>query len=476
MPYATSRLPHRLPALLLLCTFALLANAAAATGGYTKVQAVEGITEYRLDNGLRVLLAPDHTAELTTIDLTYLVGSRNEHLGQGGLSHVLEHLMLKGTPTQPDISTEFQRHGLTVEAGASVDRTRYTATFAASATTMGWYLDRQADSMLNTGTTSADVQAVRPEILAEIQERDQSPPRLLRQKMRGAAFHWHQYGNDPMGTQTDIASIHAGRLQAYYGEYYQPDNAILTVTGKFDTASTLCLIVRSLGKLPRPRRNIPDDYRTEPLQDGNHAVTLRRPGSQPLVAAMYHIPPSRSPDYTLMMLAADILATGTSRRLHDELVASGMPGNVSSQALGGRDYGLIEFRAALKPGMDTEGALRILNRTVETVRLFPYTAEELNLARRRWLSHWSQVQGEPQALAEALSRAASYGDWRLFFLERNRVRDATLADVQQVAERYLTRGNRTEGRYVPTDTPDVKPSNAPIDLGPELERYDIDVD
>ncbi|ALM86511.1 pitrilysin family protein [Bordetella sp. N] len=451
-------------------------GAAGTPNGYTRIIAAEGVTEYRLDNGLRVLLAPDDARVLTAVDMTYRVGSRNEHLGQSGLSHLLEHLVLKGTITQPDSADAFQRRGMSVKASTSADRTHYVATFVAAPDKLAWNLAWHADAMRHTGLTRADVDATLPNLFQELEARENTPERVLRQKMRGAAFHWHSYGNDPMGTRADLANVRIDHLQAYYREYYQPDNAVLTIAGRFDVDSTLAAIVATLGKVPRPSRNLPTEYGVEPLQDGSHSLTLRRVGGNPLVATMYHVPATPSRDHTLLLLAADMLATGGANRLQGELVGQGLAALISSMALGWRDYGLIEFRAALRPAMDTESVQHILNRTVESIRQYPFTPEELNLARRRWLESWNRTSTDPRALTEALSKASVHGDWRLIFLERDRVRDATLADVQRVAEQYLVRANRNQGRYIPTALPEPQSSSAPVNLEPELKRYDADVE
>ncbi|MFC4275416.1 M16 family metallopeptidase [Achromobacter aloeverae] len=471
-----SALSRRLPALLVFWSLGAQAIPANAPDGCARTRSAEGITEYRLDNGLRVLLAPDDTQTTTAVDLTYRVGSRNEHDGQRGLSHLLEHLVLRGTPTHPDISASFQRRDMNVKASTSAERTHYAATFLAAPATLAWYLGWHADAMVHTGVTRADVDGVLPKILDEVEAGENAPERVLRQKMRSAVFHWHRYGNDPMGTRADFANVRIDLLRAYYREYYQPDNAVLTITGKFDAAATLSAIVETLGKVPRPSRNMPADYDVESLRDGNHAITLRRRGGYPLAAAMYHVPAPHSRDHTLLLLAADMLATGGAHRLRGELVTPGLAGTISSTALGWRDYGLIEFIAALKPAVDNDNAQRILNRTVESVRLHPYTQAELDQARRRWLDGWTRAQADPLALADALSKASVSGDWRLVFLERDRVRDATLIDVQRAAERYLLRANRNQGSYIPTAEPERQPATAPIDLGPELKRYDTDVD
>ncbi|WP_454689059.1 M16 family metallopeptidase [Achromobacter aloeverae] len=478
MSLAFSGLPRRLATLLffcsliVFCSLACQAAKASAPDGYVKIRSAEGVAEYRLDNGLRVLLAPDDAQASTAVDLTYRVGSRNEHDGQRGLSHLLEHLVLRGTPNHPDVSGEFRRRGIDVEAGASADRTRYTATFAATPAALAWYLGWQADAMVHTGIARADVDAVLPRIREELAANESTPERALRQKMLGAVFHWHRYGNDPMGTPADFADVRLDRLQDYYREYYQPDNAVLTIAGKFDAAAALSAIADTLGRLPRPHRNLPADNDVEPLRDGNHAVTLRRVGGRPLVAAMYHVPTARSPDHTLLLLAADMLATGGRHRLRGELVVPGLAGAASGASLGWRDYGLIEFRATLEPAVDADAAQRILDRTVESVHLHPYLREELDQARRRWLDAWARTQADPRAWAQALSQASVNGDWRLVFLERDRVRNATLADVQRVTDQYLLRANRHQGSYLPIPTAERRPAADPADLGPELERYD----
>lgn len=227
--------------------------------------------------------------------MTYLVGSRNENYGQTGMAHLLEHMLFKGTSTTRNAMGEFSRRGLQANGSTSSDRTNYFASFAANPDTLKWYLGWQADAMVNSLIAKEDLDSEMTVVRNEMESGENSPFRILMQKMQAAAFQWHSYGKNTIGARSDVENVDIGQLRAFYHQYYQPDNAVLIVAGKFDPQATLADIESTLGKLPKPDRQLPPEYTVEPAQDGERAVTLRRTGGTPLVAAMYHIPPPAAP-------------------------------------------------------------------------------------------------------------------------------------------------------------------------------------
>jgi zinc protease len=444
--------------------------------GVAQVTSIEGITEYRLENGLRVLLVPDESKPTTTVNMTYLVGSRRENYGQTGMAHLLEHMLFKGTPTLRNAMGEFSRRGLRANGSTSDDRTNYFASFAASPDTLKWYLGWQADAMVNSLIAKEDLASEMTVVRNEMESGENSPFRILLQRLHGVAYQWHSYSRDTIGARSDVENVDVDQLRAFYHLYYQPDNAVLIVAGKFDPQSTLADIQNTLGKLPRPKRALPPEYTVEPPQDGDRAVTLRRSGGTPLVAAMYHVPAAGSPDYIPFDLATTILADTPSGRLYHALVPTRQATSVFGFVMDKLDPGTAMFGAQLQADMDPNAAQATLIATLESVKDKPFTQEELDRARSKWLTSWQQTYSDPEEVGVALSEAIAQGDWRLFFLMRDRARDAKLADVQRVAQTFLLQSNRSAGQYLPTDKPERAPLQTRPDLAQALQGYVGDPD
>ncbi|OWT72838.1 MULTISPECIES: pitrilysin family protein [unclassified Achromobacter] len=464
-------LSRQLKVLLFSSFIAFQAGAATVPDGVTETSTVEGISEFRLGNGLRILLAPDDSKPTTTVNMTYLVGSRMENYGETGMAHLLEHMLFKGTPTTRNALGEFNRRGLQANGSTSSDRTNFFASFAANPDTLKWYLGWQADAMVNSLIARADLDTEMPVVRNEMERGENSPFNILMQKMQGVAYQWHSYGKVTIGARSDVENVDIDQLRAFYHQYYQPDNAVLIVAGKFDPDSTLQAISETLGKLPKPSRKLRREYTVEPVQDGERAVTLRRVGGTPLVAAMYHIPAAASPDFAPLDLATTILSSEPSGRLYHDLVTRKLAAGTFGFTMDQLDPGIAMFGAQLEPSMNQDVAMKTLTATLESVKQKPFTQEELDRARSRWLIDWDRTYSDPERIGVALSEAIASGDWRLFFLERDRVRAAKLPDVQRVAEQYFLRSNRIEGRYIPTTALERAPANTRVDLSAVLKDY-----
>ena len=440
--------------------------------GITEISSVEGITEYRLaGNGLRVLLAPDDSKPTTTVNMTYLVGSRHENYGETGMAHLLEHMLFKGTPTTPNALGEFSKRGLQANGSTSTDRTNYFASFAANPDTLAWYLGWQADAMIHSTIKREDLDTEMTVVRNEMESGENSPFQMLWQKMLAGAFQWHNYGKSTIGARSDVENVDIVQLQAFYRTHYQPDNAVLIVAGKFDPQAALDDIAKSFGPIPRPDRKLPPEYTVEPVQDGERKVTLRRTGGSPLVAAMYHVPPAAHKDYAALDLASMMISDTPSGRLFKAMVPTKVAASVLGFTMDEYAPGIVMFGATLQPGSDQPKALDTLTATVESVASQPFTQEELDRARAQWLKSWDQLFADAQKVGVGLSEAIAIGDWRMLFVSRDRVRAVTLADVQRVASEYLIQSNRTEGQYIPTE----KPARAPVptipDLAEDLKGY-----
>ncbi|HEX6945523.1 MAG TPA: pitrilysin family protein, partial [Casimicrobiaceae bacterium] len=261
-------------------SLAAWAQPAALPPGVTQGASVEGITEYRLGNGLRVLLFPDASKPTTTVNMTYLVGSRHESYGETGMAHLLEHLVFKSTPTIPSIFQELGRRGMRFNGTTSFDRTNYFETFTANEENLEWALRMEAERMTQSGFAKSDLDTEMTVVRNEFEMGENSPQRVLWKRLQAQAYDFHNYGNVTIGSRADVENVDIDRLRAFYRTYYQPDNAVLIVAGRFDPARTLELIATTFGPIPKPTRTLPKLYTLDPVQDGERSVTVRRVGSE----------------------------------------------------------------------------------------------------------------------------------------------------------------------------------------------------
>ena len=458
----TTRL-FALAALLLSLAFAG-GTFAQQPAGLAKVTTVEGIAEYRLDNGLRVLLLPDGSLDTITVNVVYLVGSRDEGYGESGMAHLLEHLLFKGTTRHPDIKTEFTAKGARWNGTTSLDRTNYYETFTASAANLDWALELEADRMVNSRIARADLDSEMTVVRNEFESGENSPFGVLSQRMAAAAFIWHGYGRATIGALSDIENVPIARLQAFYRHYYQPDNAVLVIAGKFDEAPTLDLLARHFGPLPRPTRTLQKTYTVEPVQDGERSVTLRRAGDVQIVSALYHIAPGASSDYAAIDLLTAIISNVPGGRLHKALVETKLATSIWGFERQQREAGYASFGASLRPDMSLDAARDALLMALETIAENPLTSEELERARTQLLNEIENTLANTRTLSTTLTEYIAIGDWRLLFLHRDRIKQVKLADVQLTATHYLKASNRTLGLFIPT----AKPERAEIPAVPDL--------
>ncbi len=437
----------------------------------TLVTEVEGLSEYRLANGLQLLLVPDASKPTTTVNLTYHVGSRHENYGETGMAHLLEHLLFKGTPKNPQVWGEFTKRGLRANGSTSYDRTNYFASFAANDDNLRWYVDWLADSMVNSFIAKRDLDTEMTVVRNEMEMGENNPMRMTVMRGMASLFQWHNYGKPTIGARSDVENVDIGRLQAFYRRYYQPDNATLIVAGSFDREAVLRWVRSSFGRLAKPQRALPRLYTVEPVQDGERSYTLRRSGGSPLVSVGYRAPAAAEPDYAAVELLASILGDEPSGRLHRKLVEGQLAAGVWGWAWDLHDPGAVMFGAQLAPGQDMAAARAALLETIEGIAAEPVTAEELERARTLWLNAWQRNFNDPERVGVALSESVGQGDWRLYFLLRDRVRQLTLADVQRVANALLLPAGRNVGEYLPTEKPERAPAMSLPDVEAMVKGY-----
>ena len=421
--------------------------------GVSKITSVEGITEYRLANGLKVLLFPDASKPTVTVNVTYLVGSRHENYGETGMAHLLEHLLFKGSPKNPSVVKEFNQRGMQMNGTTSLDRTNYYEIFQASENNLNWALEMEADRMVNSFIAKKDLDSEMTVVRNEFESGENSPFRVLTKRMQSMAFDWHNYGNSTIGNRSDIESVGITNLQAFYRTYYQPDNAVLLVAGKFDDAKALTQIAKVFGAIPKPKRTLPKFWTVEPTQDGDRTFTVRRKGDIQIVAVAYHMPGALHPDNDALSFAAEILSDTPNGRLHKLLVDSGRASQVFAQTIGGVAPGLMTIGAVLKKDAPIEPVRDAIFAAIENFYKEPPTAAEIERVKRDNANQIEKMLNDPQRVGVGLSEAIALGDWRLLFQGRDRTAMITSAEVAQAAAKYFKRDNRTTGLFLPEDAP-----------------------
>ncbi len=442
----------------------------------TKVATVEGITEYRLDNGLRFLLFPDRSQQQITVNITYLVGSRHEGYGETGMAHLLEHFLYKGTSNHPELNRELNERGASFNANTWFDRTYYFETFPANEDNLAWALDVEADRMVNANITAEDLESEMTVVRNEMELNENSSSKILEERVLSTAYLWHNYGNTTGGARSDIENVPIERLQAFYRKYYQPDNAVLAVAGRFDPERAVALIEEKFGPIPRPDRSganrLFETYTAEPTQDGERRVALRRVGDVQHVVVAFHIPPGSHEEFAAVNVLAILLGTEPTGRLYRNLVGTGLAVGTSVTAFQLREPGVLIVRAAVRREGDLREATKAMLATLHGLADEPPTAEEVGRAKTEVAAGFERAFNDPGTIAIELSEWASMGDWRLMFLHRDRVSEVTPDDVLAVAKAYLKASNRTLGWFRPTDEPPPRAEiPAPPDVAALVSRY-----
>ena len=440
-------------AILLLSLLVSGTIAQTPPSGITRLRSIEGITEYRLSNGLQVLLFPDMTKQNITVNIVYHVGSRHESYGETGMAHLLEHLVFKGTPKHPNIPQELTSHGASPNGTTWYDRTNYFETFAATDENLDWALDLEADRMVNSYISQKDLDSEFSVVRNEMESGENSPVRVLFDKITATAYQWHNYGKTTIGARSDVENVKIGNLQDFYRKYYQPDNATLIVAGKFDEAKTLGIINKKFGPIPKPAREIEPLWTTEPTQDGERQVTIRRVGDTQYVMAGYHVPPASHPDFPAVLVMMQVLSDTPSGRLYKSLVESKKATNVFFTTFQNKEPSYSIFAAQLPKTGAADAVRETMLNTVETFATAPPSAEEVERFKTAALKNIELAFNEPNTIALMLTDWVARGDWRLLFLYRDRLKKVTAEDVNRVAKTYLLPSNRTVGVFVPTEKP-----------------------
>jgi zinc protease len=449
---------------LALTLLAVAPAAPAVPKPFTFVTEVEGLREYSLPNGLRVVLMPESSKPTVTVNMTIFVGSRHEAYGEKGMAHLLEHMLFKGTPKNPNPKQLIGDHGADANGTTWFDRTNYYESMPASDANTEWAIRFEADRLVNSFVAKKDLDAEMTVVRNEFEIGENDPNAVLTERLLSTAFLWHNYAHSTIGAKSDIELVPIERLQDFYRRYYQPDNAMLVVAGKYDEAKVFRWVGEAFGKLPKPKTRPYATYTAEPTQDGERSVTVRRSGGVPVLMAGWHVPAGSDPDYPAVDVLTMVLGDAPSGRLHVGLVEAKKAAQVGCSNYQLKDPGFLMCSVQLKPGDNVDAARSGLLSIAEGLGAKPVTPEQTERAKSALLKEIELVLNSPERIGLTLSETAAIGDWRMLFLHRDRLKAVTADDVNRVAAKYLQASNRTLGEYVPTE----KPQRAEISGTPDV--------
>lgn len=414
----------------------------------TKVRAVFGVTEYRLDNGLRVLYKRDTTTPAVAVCVTYHVGSRNEAAGHTGSTHILEHLMFKDTKkfnraNGKAITDYIDWFGARSNATTWLDRTNYFEVLPKE------YVDKalamEADRMRNSLFNDADLASEMTVVRNEYERGRNNPHELLNEAVLGTAFTTHPYRIPTIGSKEDIEHATAATLRHFYDTFYWPNNATLTVIGDIDRDTCEALVVKYFAGIPCSKHLIPTMDTREPPQEIPRRVQIDKPTGVSIVEVAYKTPEATHADYPAIIYLVTILAGSFSARLQRALVDSGHAANVDSMLLPTIDPSITSFVVTLADETTAESVHASVRAALFQICSQGVTAQEVKATRTRLMSQLSTDRDGCMNETMAVSEAIAAGDWTFAYRIEKLINTVTKADIERVAHTYFTETNETLG-------------------------------
>jgi zinc protease len=413
------------------------------------VTSVEGIKEYNLPNGLKILLIPDAAQSNVVVNIVYNVGSRHEGYGETGMAHLLEHMLFKRSSKFSEIKKAIADKGALANGTTWYDRTNYYEILPATDDNLSWALEMEADRMVTSANLQSDLDTEFSVVRNEFEIGENYPSGVLMERIISSAFLWHNYGNSTIGSKEDIERVKATSLKNFYTKYYQPDNATLIVGGKFDEKKTLDMIAKYFAIIPKSKQVIEQTYTVEPAQDGERFVELKRNGDLQYVAMAYHTPSFSDKEYAANSALISILTNNPSGALYKALIDTKLATSVYGFSFTLKDPGFSYFQSEIPKDKDLKAAQEAFLQTMNEVPKMTFTDDDLKRAKNELLKQFENTYNKTMDLSIALTENIGAGDWRLLFINRDNVEKLTLADIQNVAKKYYLQSNRTWGRFIP---------------------------
>jgi zinc protease len=418
------------------------------------------VQRFVLDNGLTILIKEMHHAPVASFWVWYRVGSGDERPGGTGISHWVEHMMFKGTPTFPkgELDRQIARRGGALNGMTWLDFTTYLETLPSHEIDLGFRIE--ADRMVNTLFEPDEVEAERTVIISERQGSENHPRFLLDEEVKSVAFRIHPYRYDTIGDMCDLQTITRDDLWQHYQTYYTPNNAIAVLVGDIDTGQALEQLQELFGPIPRgPER--PTVRRPEPEQHGERRVTREGEGNVAYLQINYHVPGADADDF-FPLRVMDAALTGPARmsfsggggtnrssRLYKALIETELATSVGGSLVTTRDPYVYDLSATVRTGCTLRQVEDALLGEMERIAEEPITEAEFSKAIKQSKAQFAYAAERVtnQAYWLGWMETISSHTWFEAYLER--LMAVTIDDVQRVAQAYLKPSNRTVGWYVP---------------------------
>ncbi len=415
----------------------------------TTAAAGSSVTETKLDNGLSVLIQEVHTAPVAAFMVWYRVGSRNETAGITGISHLLEHMMFKGTPTygKGEISKLLQKNGATFNAGTSLDYTVYFEVLASDRLELAMKIE--ADRMVHATIPDEEHRLEMTVVRSELERNEDNPTRALYLEAMAQAFKAHPYHWPTIGWRTDVEQIRTSQIRDYYKSHYMPNNATVVVVGDVDQDQVLAMVKRHFASIPKAA-DPPPVNTVEPPQFGERRFKIRKPGDTRYLLAAYRNPALTHPDNYALDVLSIILGHGQTSRLYQALVEKKIATDVDASNDTGKDPLLFIVQATVAPGSSLDKAEAGLFAEIDRLKREPVTADELQRAKKQVEASFVYSKDSIRSLAQQLGYYNTVASWRYLDSYLDHVRAVTAADVQRVASAYLGEESRTVGWWDPT--------------------------
>ncbi len=411
---------------------------------YTLGAKENGVQEMVLANGLKVLLLEEHSFPVVTSMVVYRVGSRNENLGETGLSHLVEHLLFEkvGRYRKGELAATIARNGGMFNGFTSDDFTVFFETLSPAKLPIA--LRIEADRMHSATFTAEDVQAEIKRIEKELDTEAKDAANLLNKEVRSAAFQLHPYKNPTIGWRSDVQKLTLDDVKRHYRDYYQPSNATLVIVGDFDTKAQVAQVQKYFG--PIAKAEPPRAVRVvEPPQRAERRVLMKYSGNSDVVAMAYHAANIQDADAAALAVLEKLLVSGVGGRLKTKLVDSKICSNVRCTFEAKRDPGLFTINLASTPGTSAQKVIESCQSVLEQLRSTAVPEAELKRARNHAEFHVLAERDGPYRTAFHLAYAESIESWPAAFAWFTKVRAVSSSDIQRVAKRYFNQENRVLG-------------------------------
>ncbi len=417
------------------------------------VDSLDGVREWRhRSNGLTVLVCPTPVAPVVSFGVVYRVGSRHEGAGHTGATHLLEHLMFKGTERfnrdrGTEIARVLQRVGAAFNATTWLDRTNYYETLPVEHLELA--VDLEADRMRGARVREEDLASERTVVLNELERGENEP---FEQLMKGAFAHAyleHPYHHPTIGWRADVESVSAGVLRRFYDTFYHPDNATVIVAGDVVESEALARVEGRFGAIPPAPAPIPAVPAREGAQRGERRFDLYRAAEVGALVLTWHIPEGLHPDLPAISVASQVLTEGVTSRLYQRLVETNRCLGVHAFPMELHDPGVMLLYSTLAPGVPHEEVEAAIRDEISRLGAQPPRADELARAKVQVRTDLAFHRESPAQLLAGLTEAVAMGDWRRFPAELDAVSAVTADDVARVAAAYLHDRGLTVGRLIP---------------------------